>query len=302
MIGIPRAMLYYKNEKFWTTLFDELGIDYILSPVTTKEIIQNGSQLAIDEACLPEKVMLGHVSWLIGKCDCIFVPRIQYIQGYEMCTRFLSMPDLILNTFRDKDIKLLYYNVKKNTKKGERKALKKMCKYLGVKRRKFKEAYFTAKQTQFYYEMFREEEQERKLSSKKNKILIVSHAYNIGDSYIGGTVLKILGDLDCETIIAEYANSQKCINLSKTISKTMPWTYNKHLLGAIEYYREKVDGIVLLSTFPCGTDSMMNELILRKFKNLPIVLLTVDSQDASAGIETRLESFVDIINFKKGEI
>lgn len=302
-IGIPRAMLYFKNGKFWTTLFDELKIEYILSPETNKEIIDRGSKLAIDEACLPEKVMLGHVEWLIGKCDYIFIPRIEYCEGYEMCTRFLSLPDLIVNTFREKSPKILFYNITKNSRKGEYKAIKKMCKFLGIKRRKAKEAYIVAKQTQGYFEMFRAENQENLLSSShKNKVLIVAHAYNIGDKYIGGNVLRILKELDCDAIIAEYANAQKCINLSKSIAKTLPWTYNKHLVGAIELYKDRVDGIILLTTFPCGTDSMVNEMVVRKYKDIPIVVLTLDSQDGSAGIETRLESFVDIMNFKKGEM
>ncbi|MDE7264900.1 MAG: hypothetical protein K2N52_01325 [Clostridia bacterium] len=25
-IGIPRALLYFKNEKFWTTYFNEIGV------------------------------------------------------------------------------------------------------------------------------------------------------------------------------------------------------------------------------------------------------------------------------------
>ena len=44
---------------------------------------------------------------------------------------------------------------------------------------------------------------------------------------------------------------------------------------------------------------MVNELIIRKFKNVPIITLTVDTQDGTAGIETRLESFVDILTLKQ---
>ena len=79
----------------------------------------------------------------------------------------------------------------------------------------------------------------------------------------------------------------------------MPWAYNRHLLGAIELYKDKVDGIVLLTTFPCGTDSMVNEYIVRHYGDKPIITLTVDSQDGTAGMETRLESFADIIKMKR---
>lgn len=53
----------------------------------------------------------------------------------------------------------------------------------------------------------------------------------------------------------------------------------------------------MLSSFPCGPDSLVNELIIRKIK-LPIINLVIDDTNSFTGIETRLESFLDIINNK----
>lgn len=299
-IGIPRALLYYKNEKFWTTFFDEIGVEYIISPETNKEILTRGENISIDETCLPTKLLLGHIDWLIGKCDYVFVPRVAFHRGYEMCTKFLSQTDLVYNTFRDRDMKLLFYNVYDKKYNRERKAVKKMGKFLNVKRSRIKYAYFSAKQAQQYYEMFREQNQLKILAeSAKIKILLVAHAYNVGDKYVGEPVINTLKSLGCEPIIAEYMNEAKCIRASQEVSHTMPWAYNRHLLGAIELTKDDVDGIILLTTFPCGTDSMVNELIVRKYKDKPVITLTVDSQDGTAGMETRLESFVDIIQLKK---
>ena len=54
-----------------------------------------------------------------------------------------------------------------------------------------------------------------------------------------------------------------------------------------------------MSSFPCGPDSLVNEIILRRVKGIPILNLVLDGQEGSAGLETRLESFVDIIKIKK---
>ena len=94
-IGIPRALLYFKNEKFWTTFFDEIGADYIISPETNREILTRGENLSIDETCLPTKLLIGHVDWLIDKCDYVFVPRVAFWRGYSMCTKFLAQTDLV---------------------------------------------------------------------------------------------------------------------------------------------------------------------------------------------------------------
>ena len=65
------------------------------------------------------------------------------------------------------------------------------------------------------------------------------------------------------------------------------------------FYKNKVDGIILLSTFPCGPDSLCNELIVRNIKNIPILTLIIDDINSNTGIITRLESFTDIIKTRK---
>ena len=73
------------------------------------------------------------------------------------------------------------------------------------------------------------------------------------------------------------------------------------VIAGVLLMKEKVDGIILVSAFPCGPDSMTNELLIRRIKGVPILTLVLDTQSGMAGIETRLESFLDIIRFQKGE-
>ncbi len=80
---------------------------------------------------------------------------------------------------------------------------------------------------------------------------------------------------------------------------TVPWMVSRELLGAVVALKGQVDGIILMSAFPCGPDSMVNDLLTRKLQELPILVLTLDAQDGSAGLETRLESFVDILQFRR---
>ncbi len=299
-IGIPRALLYYKNEKLWTKFFDELGIEYIISPETTKQTIENGTKYAIDETCLPIKIFLGHIHYLKDKCDYIFIPRIESAQDRETCLNFRAQYDLVKNAFRNDDIKILFYNDMGHKAHKEYKAFRKLCKFLHIKKSIGKYAYNIAKQTQLYYEMFRSENQENILkTSKKPKVLMLAHAYNIGDKYVGEPIINMLDKLGVQPIIAEYLDSKKCINASHNVTKTLPWSYNRHLIGAIELYKNKVDGVILITTYPCGPDSMSNEMVVREYKNLPLITITIDAQDATAGLETRLESFVDILNFKR---
>lgn len=45
---------------------------------------------------------------------------------------------------------------------------------------------------------------------------------------------------------------------------------------------------------------MTNELLIRRLKGMPILPLVLDTQSGMAGVETRIESFLDIIRFQKG--
>ena len=37
-VGIPRGLFYYFYSDLWMLFFDKLGIDYIVSPETNREI------------------------------------------------------------------------------------------------------------------------------------------------------------------------------------------------------------------------------------------------------------------------
>ena len=111
-IGIPKALLYYRYETLWKTFFERLDCEIVESGDTTKEILTRGTSFAIDEACLSYKIYLGHLESLIGKCDYILIPRIATFGDREIvCTRFQALYDVVKNTFRDRDFKIIDYNV-----------------------------------------------------------------------------------------------------------------------------------------------------------------------------------------------
>ena len=75
-IGIPKAFYYYRYGELWRTFFRTLGCEVILSPDTNKQFLTEGSKYSIDEGCWSMKIYLGHVKWLLSRCDYVFVPRI----------------------------------------------------------------------------------------------------------------------------------------------------------------------------------------------------------------------------------
>ena len=126
-----------------------------------------------------------------------------------------------------------------------------------------------------------------------------SHPYNIYDNYIGEPIIKKLESMGIELIYADLLDKKTARMYAEKLSPTLYWTYSKELIGAIGYYRYSVDGIIFLTAFPCGPDSLVNELMIRKIDNIPVTSILVDEQSSTTGLETRLESFIDIIKERR---
>lgn len=301
-IGIPRGLLYYKYGILWESFLYSLGVKYIVSPDTNKEILAKGVNIAVDETCLPSKIYMGHVDWLIGRCDYILVPRMaDFGKTGTVCTKHQAMYDVITNTFRDRKPELLVFEVEHDSLEAEVSAFLKMGRAIGKKRAPIMLAYLNAKQSQKTQQMMLLNDQKKLLNTEKIKILVIAHLYNANDNFIGKPIFNIIRRLGAVPIKGNIIDEKTAVRKSEELSKTLPWIFNKELLGAIAEYRSDVNGIVLMSSFPCGPDSMVNEIIVRRVKDIPILNLVLDGQEALAGIETRLESFIDIINYRKNE-
>ena len=297
-IGIPRAFLYYRRNVFWKNILEGIGVSIILSPVTNKEILEVGKSLSVDESCLPSKIYLGHVAYLADKCDYILVPRVSnYGKEKRVCMKFYGMYDVIMNLFPN--IQLLDYNI--DYLKGKFEFFEIMKMGFKINKNIFKViwSYFISKSKEKKYNLSLINSQKNILRSNGLKILIVAHPYVIYDEYLGGTVLKYLKDMGIQILYSDRMDKRESIYYSKEFSKTLYWLYAKENIGSVFYYKNAVDGIIFLSSFPCGVDSLVNELAIRKLDDVPSINIILDESSADAGLQTRLESFVDIIKARR---
>lgn len=297
-IGLPRAMLYYRYRVLWETFFKDLGCDILVSEETNKRILHDGIRFSIDECCLPAKIYMGHIYALIGKCDYILIPRIvNYGRKNDVCVKFNAAYDIVKNTFEN--ARILDYNIDVSKGENERKAFIGLGKALGHGPFQSLMAYQKAKRAQSMSDKHQTEAQAKLLKScDKKKILIVSHPYNHHDQLIGQPVSQYIRELGCIPVYADAVNRKQSLKRSREISSSLYWMYNKELVGAIKLLEDKIDGIILLTAFPCGPDSLVNELIIRKSAKIPTINIILDELQGEAGLQTRIESFLDIIQFK----
>jgi len=298
-IGIPRALLYYVYEDLWVDFFANLGVETIISPQTNKEIIKKGINNSIDEGCYSSKVFIGHVEYLLDKCDMVFVPRIEN-SGIreEYCTRIFGLYDLAKNTFPNANI--LNADVNYLYRKKESDAFVQIGEILGKSKEEALEAYNNATEASNKIKEEKRLKQEELLNSEGPKVLLVSHAYNTFDASIGKGIVDFFEENNFKVAYTNFADSKTARSEARKIyGSRLYWRLSAEMIGGVEMYKDKVDGIVLISTFPCGPDSLFHELTIRVTKDKPILSLVIDEQDGSAGLQTRLESFTDIIMAKR---
>lgn len=313
-IGIPRALLYYRYGILWTSFFEALGHQVIVSDPTDKAILARGDALSNDECCLASKIYLGHAATLASSCDALFVPSIANIGARcGFCTKFQALPDLVSNTFADQNVQVISCLVNETAEKlSMRDALLGLAVDLGEKPHAAKQAWREASRAQEHAERLALTTQTRKLSTleiEREKsgdsgtapvgILLAAHPYLSHDPFIGAGIVDILERMGAVVVFADEADHKRTLQASFEFSATLPWVINREIIGAITLLHERVDGIVLVSAFPCGPDSMTDDAIVRCIQGKPILNLTVDAQSGTAGLETRIESFIDILRYQK---
>ncbi|MCF6465702.1 acyl-CoA dehydratase activase-related protein [Clostridium sp. Cult2] len=318
-VGIPRGMLYYDYYLLWKEFFNNLDVEVVTSPKTNKDILNKGVHACVDEACLPVKVFHGHVEYLKDKVDYIFIPKFISIYMREYCCpKHLGLPDMVKHSVEglphiiDTEI-----NLRKSNNN-----LKKSILYTGK--------YFiksSKKIHRAYNEAYNQFSKYTKLMSRgvipinavglyddlsfnikgskeiyKRQILLLGHSYNIYDEYINMNIASKLKKRKIKVITAEMIEEISTRYYASKLSKRMFWTHGQKIVGAAFSLIERkiIDGIIYISAFGCGLDSVLMDLVERKAKEykIPFTLLTIDEQTGEAGINTRIEAFLDMLEWR----
>ena len=308
-VGIPRALLYYRYHEMWRTFFETLGCSVVESQPSDRALLARGEYLSIDECCLASKLYLGHVECLLDTCDALFVPSIDNLGLHRgFCTKFQALPDLVANSFPHHKVRIVSCEIdEEDTGINEEEGYVSIAQRFGLSKKEGKAAYQKALHAQKKHDEKNAHHQASELKhiekmpkeDRPLRILVAAHPYVIHDPFIGNPITDALREMGVCTLFTDHFDHERAWKKSFDFSETMPWVVNREITGAILSLYDSIDGIVLVSAFPCGPDSMTNDAFIRCIKGKPILSLTVDAQSGTAGLETRLESFVDILRYQK---
>ncbi|MCX7710128.1 MAG: acyl-CoA dehydratase activase-related protein [Clostridia bacterium] len=316
-VGIPRGLFFYEYYPLWKRFFEELGAQVILSEPTSKQILDAGVKSCVDEACLPLKVFHGHVLNLVGKVDYLFIPRLTSVSKNEyICPKIGGLPDMIKHTLQglpriiDTEINLrksssnaykAAYEIGMNFSSNSteiRKAYKKALQSHEAHKEKLKSGILPD-------EIF--SKKSARIHPKKEltlDIAVIGHAYNLFDSYVSMEMLAKLRKNNINIHTIDMVDESDINQMHKALRKRMFWNFGRRAVGSALHFlgREGMDGVIYVMSFGCGVDSFVCDMVERRIRqnsDIPFIVLTLDEHSGEAGMDTRLEAFIDMIRWRK---
>lgn len=312
-IGFPRGLVYYEYYPFWEAFFSALGAEIIVSGETNKKIVDQGVKITVDEACLPVKTFHGHVESLKGRTDFLFLPRCISMNKREYnCPKMLGLTDMVRNSISDLPPLI---DIVLNKRKGPIFNLREVYRagrFLTSNPIRIFFAYRRGiiRQKEVWEKIRKEKVLPSKVFGAKRKqfmnregkrglrIALIGHPYMIYDGYVNMGLIDKLESFGVQVYTPEMFVDEKVSAAAKRhLPRHMFWTFGTRFIGSALYLleRKEIDGIIFVMSFGCGLDSFISDLLERRVREIPYTVLTLDEHTGQAGIDTRIEAFVDMV-------
>ncbi len=318
IIGIPRILNIYENYPFWKTLFENCGLEVIVSPESTMKLYKNGvSSVMSDNICFPAKLAHGHILALVeADVSRIFYPIVpkddkEFVNSNNSynCPVVSGYPEVIRSSIDTES----NYNIpfdKPVMNLSNEKVLKKQCfNYLSsiihinrsVFDKAFEKAIFIRKRynTQFI-------ENQRKIlnqsvASGELTFIVAGRPYH-ADLLVNQKIGQILSDLGVHVLTDDVFRDTISVRGDdwNKLNFVSQWSYPNRVMQAAFQVAKLPRNIQLLqlNSFGCGPDSFLMEeagAILQKAgKNHTII--RIDEISSSGSIRLRLRSLIESLH------
>ncbi len=316
-VGIPRGLLFFRFFALWKTFLEELGVEVVISPPSNKAVIQHGLVYGVEEICFPVKVFLGHVYTLFGKVDALFIPRmVSFHRGEYNCPKILGLPDLVRNIFRLENEAVIddEVNMRDRGIRGWWEGFLALGRHFTSNERKIAQALRRAEEAhRIYREKLREGylpenliDGRPPLPPREKKVVLLGHSYLLSDSYINMNIVRKIHDLGYTAVTPDMVPERRIRKALKMLPKASFWTISNEIVGTTFAFLKEEDpevrGFIHLVSFECGPDSLVGEVVERYIKrerrSMPYLRLEIDEHTGEAGLVTRLEAFVDMMEWR----
>jgi predicted CoA-substrate-specific enzyme activase len=306
-VGIPRAFSIYTMWPFYSWFFHTLGIEYKLSG----DIDVEGYARTEGQYCFPAEIAHGAVQSILNDSfDYIFVPHFRDLESYEddvhanFCPITQSLPYYIKKAFPEiEESRFLAPIV--SFKFGNEKAFesfKEMCSNLGISARDAREAFDVAcaKQHEFWqrYKQMGLEALENAKKLDQPVIALLGRPYNAFTRDANMGIPLKFASRGYSVIPFDMLPFEEA-----EIFDNMYWYYGQQDMKSSMLIKDQPNIFATYVTnFSCAPDSFMLHYMKWIMGSKPFLILELDSHSADAGVDTRVEAFLDIIEGYRSKI
>jgi len=300
-VGIPRALSVHTLYPLYSWFFYELGIKTFLST----EVPHEGVARAESAYCFPAEIAHGAVQDCLDKgADYVLLPHFKDMPSYEddvhanFCPLTQSLPYYMEKAFPDvNSSKWLPLVV--SFKLGEEKALEQFLllgERLGIGSGEVQAAFYKALEKQQEYFKVAKKLGEAALDDARKAgrpvIALLGRAYNAFTPEANMGIPKKFTTRGYSIIPFDILPFE-----DENIFPNMYWYYGQEDVKSATLLK-KEDNIYLtyITNFSCAPDSFILHYIKWIMGQKPFMVLELDTHSADAGIDTRVEAFLDVID------
>ncbi|MDR0475235.1 MAG: acyl-CoA dehydratase activase [Treponema sp.] len=309
-VGIPRAFSVHTLYPLYSWFFHELRIKTFLSD----EVVHEGVARAESTYCFPAEIAHGAVQDCLDKgADFVLLPHFRDMPSYEekvhanFCPITQSLPYYIEKAFPDVD-KKKWLPLVVSFKFGEEKALELfqvMNDKLGIGMDETKAAFekALAKQNEYFSASRKLGEEALAESRKADRpvIALLGRPYNAFTPEANMGIPRKFSTRGYSIVPFDILPFE-----DEEIFSNMYWYYGQQDVKAASLLKSEDNiYVTFITNFSCAPDSFILHYIKWIMGQKPFLVLELDSHSADAGVDTRVEAFLDIIDgyrAKKSEL
>ncbi len=299
-VGIPAAFSVYSLWPLYSWFFHQLGISYSLSD----QVAEEGVARVESAYCFPAEIAHGAVKNVYDRGhDYIFVPHFRDMESYEddvhatFCPITQGLPYYIEKAFPEISTDRILSPVI-SFKYGDEKARKSfidMAAGLGVGKNEASAAFDLAlgRQKEYFHQArqlgTRALEEARRAS--RPVIALLGRPYNAFTRDANMGIPKKFTSNGYSIIPYDILPFE-----GRDIFSNMYWYYGQQDMKTATLLKNEDNiYVTFISNFSCAPDSFILHYLKWTMGTKPFLILELDSHTADAGIDTRVEAFLDII-------
>ncbi len=299
-IGIPKALTTHSLFPLYSTFFSGLGMEVVLSDVDPRGELKSNAGF-----CFPAQIAHGAVLDLVRRdVKLIFLPHVSHMPSPNpsrdclLCPITQASPYFVAKAFPG--LRLLSPLLDFTKGYAASPGLVEMAvNDLAKPRELARQAWTAAVRAQTEVERALGELGRNALSqavtSGKPAILLAGHSYNAFTPEASQSVGKKLSSMGIAVIPADC--------LAPVGEGPMSWHFANQILNAVAIAKQHPNLFLLcVSNFSCTIDAFTQSVLASEMGAKPYLILEIDAHTADAGVQTRLEAFLDIVrNYRESQ-